>query len=107
VHVTTKSLTEADAARVTALRGQMWKELGGVFTPAQLEKARALNADPFDEVVLPINTNQTEIREMWKDKDGVYHYLDDLESVRRGETIRSNASTDINIIPRQYQSLLD
>jgi hypothetical protein len=106
IHVTVKPLAEADAARVKALRAQMWKELGGVFSPEQLDKARKLPSDPFDGV-LPLETNRTEIRELWKDNGGEYHYIDDLESVRGGETIHSNASTNISLIPRAYRSLLD
>ena len=107
VHITVKPLADADVTRVKALREQMWKELGGVFTPAQLDKARKLPTDPFDERVLPLVTNRTETREMWRDGGGEYHYIDDLESVRGGETIRSNASTNISIIPRAYRSLLE
>ena len=107
VHITIKPLTAADVARVKTLREQMWKELGGVFTPAQLDKARKLPADPFDARVLPLVTNQTEFREMWRDSSGEYHYIDDSESASRGETIRSNASFNINIIPRDEQSLLE
>jgi serine/threonine protein kinase len=107
VHVTIKPFTAADAARVKTLRAQMWKELGGVFTPAQLDKARKLPTDPFDARVLPLLTNQTEFREMWRDSSGEYHYIDDSESASRGETIRSNASPNINIIPRDERSLLE
>jgi len=106
VHVTVKPLAEADVARVKALRAQMWKELGGVFSPEQLDKARKLPSDPFDGV-LPVVTNRTEIREMWRDNGGEYHYIDDVESASRGEIIHSNASTDISLIPRAYRSLLD
>jgi len=106
VHVTVKPLADADVARVKALRAQMWKELGGVFSAEQLDKARKLPLDPFDGV-LPLVTNRTEIRELWRDNGGEYHYIDDLESVRGGETIHSNASTNISIIPRAYRSLLD
>jgi predicted Ser/Thr protein kinase len=106
VHLTVKPLADADVARVKALREQMWKELGGVFSAEQLDRARKLPSDPFDGV-LPLVTNRTEIRELWKDAAGEYHYIDDLESVPGGENIRSNASTNISIIPRTYRSLLD
>jgi serine/threonine protein kinase len=107
VHVTVKPLTEADVARVRTLREQMWKELGGVFTPAQLDMARQLPGEPFDRRVLPLNTHVTEFREMWRDKDGQYHSLDDMESILFGGIILSNASTNLDpIIPPQYQSLL-
>jgi predicted Ser/Thr protein kinase len=107
IHLSVKPLTEEDAARVRALREQMWKELGGVFTPAQLDKARKLPSDPFDERILPLVTNQTESRELWRDKGGEYHYIEDLESARGGETNRSLVSTNILIIPRTYRSLLE
>jgi hypothetical protein len=106
LHVTVKPLTEEDVARVRKLRGQMWKELGGVFTPAQLDKAHKLPADPFESRLLPLRTNQTDILELWKDNGGEYHYIDDSESVLRGETIRSNASTNL-IIPPRFRNLFD
>jgi hypothetical protein len=103
VHLTVKPLPPEAVAQVAKLREQMWKELASVFTPAQLSSAR----EPFDARLLQVNTNRTETREMWKDRDGEYHFVDDLESVRGGETIRSNASTNISIIPRAYRSLLE
>ena len=107
VHVTIKPLTKPDAARVEALREQMWKELGGVLTAAQLDKARKLPTDPFDSRLLPINTNLKDSEEMWRDSSGEYHYIDASESATAGDRLQTNASTNINIIPRAYRSLFD
>jgi predicted Ser/Thr protein kinase len=104
VHVTIKPLAGGDVERVKQLRQQMWKELEGVFSPAQLKGAR----EPFDSRLLLINTDRTDNLEMWKDPAGEYHFIrDDLESIRGVDTIRSNASTNISIIPRAYRSLLE
>jgi len=44
---------------------------------------------------------------MWKDNHGLYHSVDDVETVPGGGIIRSNASTNILIIPSAYRSLLE
>ena len=105
VHITVKPLTEADAARVKALRERMWKELGGVLSPAQLERARNLPARPF-EGLLPLNTNVTENSELWKDSGGEYHYIDATDLGSGGDTNRVT-STNITIIPARYRNLLE
>jgi hypothetical protein len=85
----------------------MWRELAGVFNPAQLDKARKLPSDPFDSRLFPLNTNETESRELWRDNAGQYHYMEDLASLRSGETNRTSVSTNINIIPPRYRRYLD
>ncbi len=103
VHVTVKPLTEADVGRVKALRERMWKELGGVLTAAQLELARKLPNNPFEERLLRLNTS-LESRELWQDSAGEYHYIDITGLGAGGET--NLASTNISIIPRPYRNLL-
>jgi hypothetical protein len=107
VHLTEKPLSEQDLAQVRSLRDQLWKELAGILRPEQLEKARRLPSDPFDTRLFPINTNQTTSLELWRDSRGEYHYVQDLESARSGETNLTSVSTNINIIPRAYQRYLN
>jgi len=107
VHLTEKPLTEQDVAQVRSLRDQMWKELAGVFSPEQLDKARKLPSDPFNTRLFPINTNQSTSLELWRDSHGEYHYVEDLESTRSGETNLTSVSTNINIIPSRYRSYLN
>jgi serine/threonine protein kinase len=107
VHLTERPLAGEDLARALALRDQMWRELAGVFNPGQLDKARKLPSDPFDSRLFPLNTNETESRELWRDNAGQYHYMEDLASLRSGETNRTSVSTNINIIPPRYRRYLD
>jgi len=107
VHLTEKPLSEQDLMQVRSLRDQLWKELAGIFSPEQLAAARKLPSDPFDARLFPINTNQTTSRELWRDSHGEYHYVEDLESARSGETNLTSASTNINIIPSRYRRYLN
>jgi serine/threonine protein kinase len=107
VHLTEKPLSDQDVMMVTTLREQMWKELASVFTTNQLDRARKLRSDPFDSRLFPLNTNETASRELWKDSHGVYHYIENLESVRSGGTNLTSDSTNINIIPSRYRRYLN
>ncbi|HXR06639.1 MAG TPA: protein kinase [Candidatus Acidoferrum sp.] len=106
VHLTVKPLSEADVARVKTLREGMWKELGGVFSAAQLERARKLPMNPFESSLFRFNTDLTEETEFWKDSGGGYHVIDVRLIGGEGDT-NWLSSTNINIIPRQYWHLLD
>jgi serine/threonine protein kinase len=107
VHVSIKPLEGDDVVQVTKMRENLWKELASVLTPAQIDDARNLPGDPFNNRLLALNTNQTRNLEYWKDNNGEYHSVTDMESARNGETIRSNTSTNINLIPRPYRVLVD
>ena len=104
VHVSITPLTPEEVAQVQKLGGQMWKELGGVFTPAQLENARKL---PIDARLLPVNRNRLEKVEMWKDTDGYYHFIDASESPRTGGISQIESSTNIIVIPQRYRPYLN
>ncbi len=107
VRVSIKPIEGDDVVQVTKMRENLWKELTTVLTPAQLLDARKLPGDPFNTRLLPLNTNESRSLEFWKDNNGEYHSVTDLESARSGETIRSNTSSNINLIPRQYRILVD
>jgi hypothetical protein len=107
VHLTEKPLSGQDVLLVRNLRDQLWKELAGVLNTNQLDRARNLPSDPLDMRLFPINTNQSTSRELWRDRDGQYHYIEDLESLRSGETNLTTVSTNINIIPLRYRRYLD
>src|ERR1039458_1077410 len=104
LYVTITPFTDEEVSQVQKLSAQMWKELGGVFTPAQLQSARKL---PIEARLLPVNRrNRVDTLELWRDRGGQYHYIDDSESVLRGETIRSNASTNL-VIPPLFRNLFN
>jgi hypothetical protein len=104
VHVTITPLSEEDVAQVQKLAGQMWRELDGVLTPAQQETAHNRR---IERALLPLNTNQTDTVEIWKDKDGEYHFIDTSQSPRRGGISRTSSSTNIIVIPSRYRPYLN
>jgi hypothetical protein len=106
VHLTVKPLSETDVARVKTLQERMWKELGGVFSTAQLERAHGLPMNPFETSLFRVNTNRTEDSEFWKDKSGEYHVIDVTIIGGEGDT-NWLSSTNITIIPRPYRNLLE
>ncbi|MGA2542732.1 MAG: serine/threonine-protein kinase [Verrucomicrobiota bacterium] len=104
VHVTITPLSEEDVAQVQKLGGQLWRELDGVLTPAQQETAHNRR---IERALLPLNTNQTDTVEIWKDKDGEYHFIDTSQSPRRGGISRTSSSTNIIVIPSRYRPYLN
>jgi hypothetical protein len=113
VHVTINPATEAETNQIAKLRDHMWKELGVVLTTPQSNRVRNLPGDPFDNLLPRVNTGLTQHIEFWKDKNGLYHATTDMESEFMGQSLRSNTSTNINLlffnlnIPQQYRSLLE
>jgi hypothetical protein len=104
--LTIKPLSDADAARVSSLRERMWKDLGRVFTAAQLERARSLPMNPFETSLFRVNTNWTETSEFWKGKGGGYHILDVTIIGDEGNT-NWLSTTNIYLVPMRFRSLLE
>jgi|GEM_PF-3514838 serine/threonine protein kinase len=103
VHVTFRPLGEADTAAFQKLEEQMWKELGGVLDPAQMESARKLN---FERTLFPLTALRgVNVVEIWRDPAGLYHFSDTQESGRRGETSNSRFGTNFNqVVPPRYRA---
>ena len=105
-HLAIKPLSEADVARVNTVRERMWKELGGVFSEAQLKRASNLPMNPFETSLFRVNTNVTETSEFWKGKGGGYHVLDVTIIGDEGNT-NWLSTTNINFVPVRFRSLLE
>jgi hypothetical protein len=102
VHVVITPIVGADSSAIEKMGEQLWKELGGVLTPVQLDSARSLS---IERALLPATANRTtNIVEMWKDAAGFYHFTDTTESARGGEISNTRPpGTNFNaIIPARF-----